>query len=31
MIDHIETAAEVVEDMVGEYNRLLNGLDRTNF
>lgn len=31
MIDHIETAAEVVEDMVGEYNRLLNDLDRTNF
>lgn len=31
MIDHIETAAEVIEDMVGEYNRLLNGLDRTNF
>lgn len=31
MIDRIETAAEVVEDMVGEYNRLLNGLDRTNF
>lgn len=31
MIDHIETAAEVVEDMVGEYNRLLNGLYRTNF
>lgn len=31
MIDHIETAAEVVEDMMGEYNRLLNGLDRTNF
>ena len=31
MIDYIETAAEVVEDMVGEYNRLLNGLDRTNF
>ena len=31
MIDHIETAAEVVEDMVDEYNRLLNGLDRTNF
>lgn len=31
MIDHIETAAEVVEDMVGEYDRLLNGLDRTNF
>lgn len=31
MIDHIETVAEVVEDMVGEYNRLLNGLDRTNF
>ena len=31
MIDHIETAAEVVDDMVGEYNRLLNGLDRTNF
>lgn len=31
MIDQIETAAEVVEDMVGEYNRLLNGLDRTNF
>lgn len=31
MIDHIETAAEVVEGMVGEYNRLLNGLDRTNF
>lgn len=31
MIDHIETAAEVIDDMVGEYNRLLNGLDRTNF
>lgn len=31
MIDHIETAAEVVEGMVGEYNRLLNDLDRTNF
>lgn len=31
MIDHIEAAAEVVEDMVGEYNRLLNDLDRTNF
>ena len=31
MIDHIETVAEVVEDMVEEYNRLLNGLDRTNF
>lgn len=31
MIDHIETVAEVVEDMVGEYNRLLNDLDRTNF
>lgn len=31
MIGKIESAATVVEDIVAEYNRLVNGLDRTNF
>ena len=31
MIGKIESAATVVEDIVAEYNRPVNGLDRTNF